>query len=270
MRYSVIIRAYELTPLLVQVIEAVKDQTLQPGEIIIVDSSRDGQLQHAFPTGGVKFVRYPEESFNYSKAINIGVDAATQPYTLVLSSHMLIRSANLVEKGWLEAADRGVEIVYWDLSRDASLSYRAIEINKRCFTGRNGLSNSLALIPTQLLRDRPFREEVFSAEDQEWSRYYLDRFGRPILRIETNDIDYLNPNHGETVWSEIKLMNEELAIGHFVNRRLIMPDRIAHRFLRGVLATLRRRPERARAHFRFAHAMFMANFWRPEGKSRYF
>jgi glycosyltransferase involved in cell wall biosynthesis len=269
LRYAALIRAYECTPILSEVVAALSRQSAAPERLIIVDSSNDPSVTRAFAALGATVVRYPPEEFNFSKAINLGVAANDQPLTLIMSSHMLIHKPDLIAKGWKEAVEKDMEIVYWEQGWQ-SPDERHLAITRRNFTGRNGLSNSMALIPTHLLRERPFREEVFSAEDQEWARYYLEQHRRAILRIETMDVSYNNPNHNSDTWSETKLLNEQLAIGHFVNRRMISPTRIAARFLRGVLATIRRRPAKARMHFGFAWAMTKANFKRPNARSRYF
>ena len=268
LRYAALIRAYQHTPLLEEVVARLRRQSVPPEAIFIVDSSKDPAVTIQFATLADRVVPYPDEEFNFSKAINVGVAANDLPLTLVISSHVMLEDVNIIAKGWSEARARGLEVVYWT-NRETPQDV-AIEIDPRSFTGRNGLFNSTALIPTHLIRERPFREEVFAAEDQEWTRYYLRRFRRPVLRIETNSVQYLNPNHSAAKWNHTKLINEELAIGHYVNRRLIMPDRIAARFFRGILATIRQRPGRARMHFGVAKAMLWANFRPPSGRSRYF
>ena len=268
LQYAAVIRAYEHTPLLEEVVVNLRRQTAPPQSIIIVDSSQDPNTRRHFGGLADLVVQYTDSEFNFSKAVNIGVAAHNLPLTLIVSSHVVFRQETLVYESWVEASKQGCEIVFWvsDEKNDCLIS--RIEIGN--FTGRNGISNSSTLIPSHLIKERPFREEVFAAEDQEFTRYYLRRFRRPILRIDTKAIEYLNPNHGGTGWNETKLINEELAIGHFVNRRLIMPDRILARFLRGILAIIRNRPNRARVHFGVAKAFLLANFKPPKRKSRYF
>lgn len=267
-RYTAVIRAYEHTPLLEEVVARLRRQSVPPEAILIVDSSRDPAITARFAALADRVAPYPDAEFNFSKAINVGVAAHDSPLTLIISSHVMLEDDILVAAGWTEARAHGCEVVFWT-THDTRYDV-LIQIDSRNFNGRNGISNSSALIPTHLIRERPFREEVFAAEDQEWTRYYLRRFRRPILRIETKSVQYLNPNHGATTWSETKLLNEELAIGHFVNRRLIMPDRIVARILRGILATVRHRPDRARLHFSIAKALLLANFRPPKKQSRYF
>jgi glycosyltransferase involved in cell wall biosynthesis len=267
--YGAVIRAYQCTPLLEQVVAGLRNQTVPPDAILVVDSSRSAETAAEFEALGVTVVPYPEGDFNYSRAINVGVAANPAPLTLIISSHVLL-GAEMVERGWRDAQARGLEIAFWVPHTPGQAGDVEYVLDRHNFNGCNGVSNSAALIPTQRILDRPYREEVFSAEDQEWSRYYYRTFRRGSWRVETPQMQYLNPNHGNAVWSWEKLLNEELAIGHFVNRRLIMPDRIVARLLRGILAIVRRRPDRARMHLSIAKAYLMANFRQPKAKSRYF
>ncbi|KEP70134.1 hypothetical protein DL1_20150 [Thioclava dalianensis] len=268
-RYAALIRAYDCAPVLRYAIQKLQSQTHPPAEILIVDSSNNPETSAKFAALGARVVLYPDEPFNYSKAINVGVAANPHPYTFIISSHVLLDDPGMIAAGFEALRARALEIVYWGPRPFSEPEAILTEIDTRRFNGGNGLSNSAAMVPTQLLRARVFRPEVFSAEDQEWSRYYFSHVGKAMLRVESPKFFYLNPNHGMN-WSMAKVLNEELAIGHFVNRRLIMPDRIAARFLRGILATLRRRPDRARLHFGVARDLFWANFRQPTRNSRYF
>lgn len=268
-RYGAVIRAYQCTPLLEQMVATLRAQSVPPEVILIVDSSQSAETTAAFASLGVTVVPYPEGDFNYSRAINVGVAANSAPLTLIISSHVLL-GPEMVERGWCAAQAHGLEIAFWTQPEPGQVGDVGCVVDRRNFNGRNGISNCAALIPTQRILDRPYREEVFAAEDQEWTRAYFQAFDQGVLQFKTRQIQYLNPNHGDEAKNWVKLLNEDLAIGRFVDRRVIMPDRIVARFLRGVLATLRRRPERARMHFSFARAYLMANVRQPNIKSRYF
>lgn len=268
-RYAAVIRAYEFRPLLRDVITKLRAQTAPPARILIVDSSHSDAVRRDFLSVADDVLPYPDEPFNFSKALNIGFSGHDLPLTLSISSHVFLDDPGMIEAGWRDAQSRGIEVVYWTPPTEEGRN-KSVDITRRNFDGRNGLGNTCGLIPTERVLSRPFRDEVFSAEDQEWTKAYLQTVSKPLLRIETQDLRYLNPQHGAKNWSETKLLNEELAIGHFVNRRLIYPDRILARICRGVLATLRGRRDRARMHFGIAKAMISANFVAPKRQSKYF
>lgn len=268
--YSAVIRAYTRSALLDQLIVALRRQTVAPSKIIIVDSSPDRSAFAGLDDDRVQVVAYPDVEFNFSKAINIGVAHSRTDDTLIISSHIILSDPGVIERGIELAAQNGVEALYWAGAILPDAPEAAVIVDRRSFNGTNGLSNSMAMIRTELCRERPFREEVFSAEDQEWAADHIRRREGRILRITSPFVGYANPNHGDGTWSELKVFNEELALGHFVRRRFIYPDRILARALRGMLALSRGRRARARMHFGFAWAMTKANFVRPVIRSRYF
>lgn len=270
MGYAALIRAHERTALLDQLIGDLRGQTAAPDKIIIVDSSPGRSAFNGIGGDDIEVVAYPDVEFNFSRAINLGLAHIESARTLIISSHIVLAEAGVIQRGLELAQQSGAEVLYWtgtlnDADRDG-----AMIIDRRNFSGTNGLFNSMSMVPTTLCRERPFREEVFSAEDQEWAAYYLrQRHGR-ILRITSRQVRYANPNHGVGTWSELKVFNEELALGYFVRRRFIYPDRILARALRGGVALLRGRGDRAKMHWRFAWAMTKANFVQPKAQSRYF
>ncbi|MFZ5667795.1 MAG: glycosyltransferase family 2 protein [Pseudomonadota bacterium] len=249
---------------------ALRGQTVLPSQIIIVDSSAKREAFEDLKGSDVRIVPYPDEPFNYSKAINLGIAANQCEYTLVISSHMSIEDPALIERGMAISAQFGIEAMTWvGLPQEVNSESHVI-IDRKSFNGKNGLSNSMSMVRTDLYIERPYREEVFSAEDQEWTSWYLKKMNGKILRLATPHFHYRNPFHSGDQFSELKVFNEELSLGHFVRRRFIYPDRILVRALRGVLALSRGRYARARMHFGFAWAMTKANFVRPVVRSSYF
>jgi glycosyltransferase involved in cell wall biosynthesis len=268
--YSALIRAYECTDVLAELVAALRGQTLPPEEILIVDSSRDPTVTAAFEALGARVVPYPEGEFNYSRAINVGVAANRSPYTLIISSHNALLEPHVIFRGVEGAWTGECGIVSWAPLWNPEAKPLSYPVTKESFNGRNGLSNIMAMLPTDLLREHPFREEVFAGEDQAWAKAYFQNFHRPILRIETHEVRYLNPNHGPHAWNETKALNELLALGHFVSRRLIGPHVIADRMARAAVAAFRLRFDRALHHAQAAWAMTKAHFVTPQASSRYF
>lgn len=268
--YGVIIRAHMRTEIVDNLIGALRGQTFSPNQIIIVDSSDKREAFKDLKSSDILIIPYPDEPFNYSKALNLGIQANEYAYTLLISSHIFIDDPTLIKRSVAVAAQNGVEAMTWvGLSQEGDSEGHVI-VDRKSFNGKNGLSNSMSMVKTVIYKRRPFREEVFSAEDQEWTAWYLKKMNEKVLRFSTPHFHYRNPYHSGDQFSELKVFNEELSLGHFVRRRFIYPDRIMLRALRGVFALLRRRNDRARMHFRFAWLMTKANFMRPEVQSRYF
>ncbi len=261
--YDAVIRTDRYTPTLERAVAALRRQTTPPRRIIFVDSSDDAGCRDQLMALGDSVVPYPAFAFNFSIAINVGVAAATALHVLLISSHVVLEDPQLIEDGCARAHDAGAGIVYW--THAVTGVFQVFTVDKTSFDGRNGLSNACAMLPRACALERPFRAEVFSAEDQEWAGWFLrERRGRS-LRVEHPHALYLNPHV-----NILKTINEEIAIAYFTDRRGLRPHRIVERLLRAALAALRRRPERARMHWEIAKGLLMANFRQPVRRSRYY
>lgn len=261
--YTALIRTHRCDALLERTVQSLRGQTTAPREILFVDSSHDPACAAALRALGGRVVLYPEVPFNFSKALNLGVAAASQPLVLVISSHVVLAHPTMIDNGWAAARAVDAQGLYWVPSLDGRLGCRRISAD--AFDGHNGLSNACALLPTALLRERPFREEVFAAEDQEWAAWFFKTHRGNLLQIAHPDLQYLNPNA-----NELKTINEEIAIAYYAYPRSRGLDRILLRCARGMLALWRRRPHAAHMHWEIAKGLFMAHFRRPSRASKYF
>tara|TARA_B100001287_G_scaffold62031_1_gene50121 strand:+ start:23554 stop:24222 length:669 start_codon:yes stop_codon:yes gene_type:complete len=84
-----------------RVIESIKKQTVQPSKIILVDnSSSDGSQDYALQNNCI-LINYDKSEFNYSYALNIGIQETSENEVLILSAHCELATptsvANLIE-----------------------------------------------------------------------------------------------------------------------------------------------------------------------------
>ena len=261
--YDAVIRTDRHDATLERAVAALRRQTTPPRRIIFVDSSGNAACRDHLTKLGDTVVPYPQLSFNFSIAINVGVAAASATHVLLISSHVVLDDPQLVEDGCARAGAAGADLLYWTYAVHGV--FQVFAVDKISFDGRNGLSNACAMLPRLTVLGRPFRAEVFSAEDQEWAAWFLrERNGRS-LRIEHPLALYLNPNV-----NILKTINEEIAIAYFADRRWLGPHRIIERVLRAALAAFRRRPDRARMHWEIAKGLLAANFRKPVRLSKYY
>lgn len=261
--YDAVIRTDRHDATLERAVAALRRQTTPPRRIIFVDSSGDAACRDRLTKLGDTVVPYPQPVFNFSIAINVGLAAASSPHVLLISSHVVLDDPRLIEEGCARAQDAAAEVVYWIPSEDDVAE--VFRVDKTLFDGHNGLSNACAMLPRLTALERPFRADVFSAEDQEWAGWFLrERQGR-TLRVKHPLALYLNPNV-----NALKTINEEIAIAYFTDRRWLRPHRIIERVVRAALAAFRGRPDRARMHWEIAKGLLAANFRKPSRMSRYY
>jgi glycosyltransferase involved in cell wall biosynthesis len=261
--YDAVIRTDHASALLERCIAALRQQTAPPRRILIVDSSRDLLCRERLLELSDFVIQYPAIPFNFAHALNLGIEAAEGIQVLLLSSHVILDNRTLIEEGRILGRQHDTGVVYW---KPTTLRSPRLQITEgRTFDGYNGLSAVCALVPRAETLARPFRTEVFSAEDQEWAGWYLRAKAGRALQIEHPDLEYLNPKKNIQ-----KSINEEISIAYFTNRNLLRPRHIAFRILRAGLATLRNHPDRARLHWEIAKGLCIANFKQPNRESRYY
>lgn len=199
--YSVLIRAKNSAATLEETVARLRRQDAPPAEIIVVDSgSTDATLAIATKTG-CRVIHYPAgESFNYSKALNIGFSAAASPFVLVISSHVWLNAADTTD--WLLYLLHTLPLaaVYCPCgAAEATMSDcrapRFFTIDSKNFSGLNGLSNCCAMYRRTDWEQRRFDENLATAEDQKWaSQAYAE--GGMTLCLRSHTAGYLNPHAG--------------------------------------------------------------------------
>lgn len=267
MKYTALIRTYNSFPLVAEVVAALRAQAIPPERIIAVDSNSEPDQRSALNDLFDHVIDYPPEPFNYSKAINIGIAACDTDYVLIISSHVLLLDPYLISYGINHIASAGGVCLgcCFNAGGDTEKAYGVTHVDKRNFSLLLGLSNSCAFLKKRHILDRPFREDVFSAEDQEWAAYYLRNHDASFFSFHSINVRYLNPNV-----NELKTINEFISMAYFTHPQLRGPKYIVPRLGRALLALIRLRPERARLHFIMAVELFMTNFRKPVRRSAYY
>lgn len=261
--YTAVIRTFNSAPLVYDTIAAMRTQSVPPASIVIVDSGSDEIQRQKLQELGDFFVDISGKPFNYSFAINEGVKASTGTHVLIISSHMGIDDIHLIQRG-IETMRRLDASGFYCCYNPAN-PWDEFLIDQTTFNSRNGLSNSCGFIPLVDALNRPFREEVFSAEDQEWAKWFIKERGQRMVRIETAHLRYLNPR-----FNFRKKINEELALACFVDHSLLSYRNIFKTLFMAAGSFVKGSFERARLRVELAGRLYQARKKSPEIGSRYF
>jgi glycosyltransferase involved in cell wall biosynthesis len=198
---------------------------------VVVDSGSTDETFQMLPARST-IHRYVGRTFNYSEALNQGIELISSTYTLIISSHTSLENERALEYA-IDLLARNDEIgaAYFCLDQGASINFRLIDATS--FTGFNGLFNTCGVVRTALLKKRPFRPEVFSAEDQEWSKWLLEAERKLIARISGGGMNYRNPF--KKCWR--KRLNEFIAVASYTKPELLRVPYlacVAYRIIRPV------------------------------------
>lgn len=262
--YSVLIRTFNSEATLPDTLGYLANQSARPSQYVFVDSGSCDRTLALFPSGSTVH-KYIGKDFNYSDALNQGLEYVSSEYVLIISSHTFLTDPEAVKFAItiLEENER-FGAAYFCHERDRPLRYASID--KENFDGSNGLWNTCSLIRLDVLKRRKFRPEVFSAEDQEWASWLISSEGRAVARISGAGAINGNP----LVHSLRKLRNEYVSIAYFIDRSRLRWSNILRIVASAVEPAGGRRLRHRVSQLLLAGRLVAARFSKPTTRSRYF
>jgi glycosyltransferase involved in cell wall biosynthesis len=264
MRYTALIRTRDSGPLVFETVRALRAQSLPPAKILAVDSGSSPQQLRELRAVVDEVLDISQQPFNYSRALNAGIAHCEGERVLVISSHVVLGDAGVVAalSHQIDAAGAAGGFAI----STPGVAWASRRVDRNSFDGTNGLTNSCALVALEVLRALPFREEVFSAEDQEWTRRFLHghRDGA-LVGVHTERVAYRNPHY-----SLKKKYNEEMALAIYVDRSRMALPVILRWVLRSLWAAAKGDLQRATHRLRVATGLLAARFRVPHIDSRYY
>ena len=261
--YGTLIRTFNSAQTLPGTLASLRAQSLPPDAWVFVDSGSTDSTATLVPAGAT-WHRYTAKQFNYSAALNEGLSLIHEPFVLIISSHTRLANPAAVAYGLaLLEADSLLGGVYF--SDDAPGALRHEYIDKSSFNGFNGLWNTCALIRVSLVRERSFREEVFAAEDQEWTAWLVNKRGGKVARILGGQRLCDNPY----ISRPQKRLNDYVSIAFYANRRLLDWSNIGRQFWLALGPGGKRQAGR-RFYLNLAWRLALCHLRTPRYQSKYF
>lgn len=264
MEYCALIRTFNSRNTIQRTIASLACQSHPPVEYIVIDSgSTDGTLDVLPPTAIVH--TFSGSVFNYSEALNQGIAYITTEAVLIISSHTSLMNSNSMEYALaLLANEDRVGAAYF--SDEIGGSHSSTIIDTSQFNGFNGLWNTCAVIRADLLRQRPFRAEVFAAEDQEWASWLLNTKKMVTARISGGGMRNDNPRR----YSIRKRLNDYVSVAIYAK-----PDLLHLRNLIRIASCTIHPKHGVKLHERWFHFLLLlrllqCKFTIPKMESRYY
>lgn len=197
-RVSVVVRTRNAERFLPNLLASLRKQTFCDWEIVSVLHRSSDRSEEILRGAGATTINYPEDQpFNYSKALNIGAEAATGTYVLNLSSHVEIVRSDTLERmvALMEAEQLAAVTVMRRFPGERYGKKDCVAITTReNFQGNGGLANYCGMIPRRLWQEHPFPEVVPTVEDSAWAGYWLLR-GAKTAWLNGHAALYRNPQY---------------------------------------------------------------------------
>lgn len=216
---SVIIRTRNSGSVIHRCLNSLVNQKDVLLELIVVDSASIDNTLSVSKEFQCKIIAFPlsEISFNYSKAINLGIQQAKGRYILIISSHVWLPNPNslqwmleyLYENDSVKAVSLARSNEKQKLNQDI-LKPSEIKITKNQFKGE-GMYNYCSLIRKEDWEKRHFNESLPTCEDQEWIWYWIKNEDASSLIFQEPVAGYDNPNYNSA-----KDVQEYYTMGKYV------------------------------------------------------
>jgi rhamnosyltransferase len=173
---SCVIRTFNEGKLIDQLLSALSVQSIGMPEIVVVDSgSTDGTVE-TVKTYKTKLIQIKKEDFNYSYALNLGIQNAKHELIAILSGHSIPYDESWLEKMSSHFKDEKVAGVYCkQIPMPGADPYEALRIRKMFSDSEKteaNFSNAACCIRKSIWQEHQFAI-LPAAEDKEWAQWAI-------------------------------------------------------------------------------------------------
>jgi glycosyltransferase involved in cell wall biosynthesis len=181
-RTSVLIRAHNEEAHIGRLLTGIAHQTLQPDEIILVDSgSTDATLAIA-SAFSVRIVHIAPQDFSFGRALNRGLEVATGDVVVMASAHVYPFFDSWLELLLEPFGDEGVALSYGRQQVPEGGRFSEQQMLARWFPPQSVprqrdpfCNNANAAIRRALWQELPYDEQLTGLEDMDWATRAIAR-----------------------------------------------------------------------------------------------
>ncbi|MEN6384942.1 MAG: glycosyltransferase family A protein [Phycisphaerales bacterium] len=175
---SCVIRTFNEGQLINQLLNSLFAQNYKyPPEIVVVDSgSTDGTIE-TIKKFNVQLIQIKKEDFNYSYALNLGIEKCGNELIALLSGHAVPFDETWFEKIITHFNDNRVAAVYCrQIPMPDANPYEVLRINKMFGDTEKSaehFSNAACCIRKSVWQEHPY-QILPAAEDKEWAQWAMN------------------------------------------------------------------------------------------------
>jgi 2-desacetyl-2-hydroxyethyl bacteriochlorophyllide A dehydrogenase len=204
---SVVIRTFNEERFLPALLNALKRQSFQDLETIVVDSGSMDRTREIAKKKADKLLPIESHDFTFGHSLNAGIQAASGKYLAIASAHTLPFNEHWLVKLVEPLRDNNTAMVYGRQIGGDSSKFSETQDLRRTFGPQKAVlqppqffaNNANSAVRKDLWREHRFDESLFGLEDIEWAKYWMERGYRVVYEPEAA----LYHIHEEN-WSQIR------------------------------------------------------------------
>ena len=198
---SIVVRALNEEEHLGNLIASIKDQNLQPDEVLLVDSGSSDATVEIAEKAGLNVLHMPPSEFTFGRALNWGCEAAKGSILVFVSAHVYA-----LDRCWLENLvapfeDSRVGLVYGGQTGDHRSTFSELQVLARWFPdeGTNDqrdpfCNNANCAVRSTLWEEIGYDESLPGLEDMAFAKELLTREDR-IAYVPEARIAHVHQEH---------------------------------------------------------------------------
>lgn len=174
---SIVIRTLNEAEHLPALLNSITAQTLQPDEVVLVDSGSTDHTVAIAEAAGCKIVHIPPGEFTFGRALNWGCDAAKGDLLVFVSAHVYALSDSWLAELIEPFSDDRVGLSYGGQTGDHRSNFAEIQLLKRWFPDEPTndqqnpfCNNANCAVRRTLWQATPYDETLPGLEDMAFAR----------------------------------------------------------------------------------------------------
>jgi 2-desacetyl-2-hydroxyethyl bacteriochlorophyllide A dehydrogenase len=180
---SIIIRTYNESRYLPELLIAIREQRYGDYETVVVDSgSIDGTLEIAAKAAD-RVIPIQSSDFTFGYSLNVGIQQAQGRFIVIVSAHTRPVDADWLAELVQPLHDAQTAMVYGRQLGGVTSKFSEIQDMQRTFGSQRRIlkppnffaNNANSAIRKRLWHEHPFDETLLGLEDVEWAKYWMER-----------------------------------------------------------------------------------------------
>ena len=202
---SIVIRALNEAQHLPALFSGLLRQTVQPDEVILVDSGSSDDSIAIARAHGARIVTIQSDKFSFGRALNIGCEAATGEILVFVSAHVYPFDELWLEKLVAPFDTPNTALVYGRQTGDASSKFSEIQLMRKWFPTDSVddqqhpfCNNANCAVRKSWWEKHRYDEALTGLEDLDWANRVMIEGGRISYRSDAMIVHKHDEDWGRT------------------------------------------------------------------------
>ncbi|NPV57481.1 MAG: glycosyltransferase family 2 protein [Anaerolineae bacterium] len=179
---TIVIRAYNEEQHIGRLLTGIRQQTVQPAQVVLVDSGSTDATVAIASQFGVDVVHIQPQAFTFGRSLNLGISHAHGEFIVIASAHVYPVYPDWLQHLLAPFQEPQVALVYGKQRGIAASQFSEQQIFKRWFAEQSiprqdhpFCNNANAAIRRALWQEHPYDEHLPALEDLAWAKWAFEQ-----------------------------------------------------------------------------------------------